>query len=274
MIETIATTVAIASRPGRLGTRAGRPALGPAPTPSDGRASVAQLGAAGAVRALAAPRRLDASGAVVRADAASGADARMRRETDANGRGGVEGWKAQWWDAATDARRSRGGDRRRNKDERGIDDSGRGKDGKRGIDDSGLGRRRRRRRRGILFLVERRRGVRARVRRARHRGGVGVGRGRSGASVGPRPAGVFLSLVFSRVRARFSRRRTRGRARLRGEWSARWGHLATKPDVRVLAVPRPPHPRGRGAAENRRRGGGNNRAVRRRRRVPARRDRD
>ena len=50
--------------------------LGPAPTPSDGRASVAQLEAAGAVRALAAPRRLDASGAVVRADAASGADAR------------------------------------------------------------------------------------------------------------------------------------------------------------------------------------------------------
>ena len=219
--------------------------LGPAPTPSDGRASVAQLEAAGAVRALAAPRRLDASGAVVRADAASGADARMRRETDANGRGGVEGWKAQWWDAATDAaaiareviddetRTNEGsttpGEERTENE--GSTTPGSDGDGGGGGEESSSS---------------------SNVVGAYARGSVALGTAVASVSDvdvlvlrwAPAPP-ASSSRSSSRASARLlAETDARIRARLRGEWSARWGHLATKPDVRVLAVPRPPHPAG------------------------------
>ena len=225
--------------------------LGPAPTPSDGRASVAQLEAAGAVRALAAPRRLDASGAVVRADAASGADARLRRETDANGRGGVEGWKAQWWDAATDAAAmareviddetaeertnegsTRPGEERTENEGSTTPGEERTNEGstRPGSDSSSS----------------------SNVVGAYARGSVALGTAVASVSDvdvlvlrwAPAPP-ASSSRSSSRAPARLlAETDARIRARLRGEWSARWGHLATKPDVRVIAVPRPPHPAG------------------------------
>ena len=169
----------------------------------------------------------------------------MRRETDANGRGGVEGWKAQWWDAATDAaaiareviddetRTNEGsttpGEERTENE--GSTTPGSDGDGGGGGEESSSS---------------------SNVVGAYARGSVALGTAVASVSDvdvlvlrwAPAPP-ASSSRSSSRASARLlAETDARIRARLRGEWSARWGHLATKPDVRVLAAPRPPHPAG------------------------------
>ena len=226
---------------------------------SPGRRALRQLETAGVVRPIGVPLRLDASGAVVPECCAMGKNFATKRRAGgdggARGRGGAAQWAAQWWAAATDAaeviEETFDGDQKfasavqHSTESPVVGVYARGSvargEARAGVSDVDLVT--------VCWGHDTADGVRA-MARLKHRlrtrlnrtGGLArPNEGRGGTK--PRNGNEDEASPNEGTPADRSGENS-GEDSGEDSWLARWGHLATKADVRVVTVPPPPHPAG------------------------------
>ena len=218
---------------------------------SEGRRALRLLETAGVVRPIGVPLRLDASGAVRPECCAMGKATSARRRAGgdggAKGRGGAAQWAAQWWAAATDAAtvvaETFDGDQKfasavqHSTESPVVGVYARGSvargEARAGVSDVDLVT--------VCWGHDTADGVRDMARlkhrlRARLNSTGGSVRATGGGSPGTRAPNEARGTPDASSGGEDS-----------GEedsWLGRWGHLATKADVRVVTVPPPPHPAG------------------------------
>ena len=233
---------------------------------SPGRRALRQLETAGVVRPIGVPLRLDASGAVVpeccamgkatsarrRAGGdgpggASGGSSRGNSTPAARGRGGAAQWTAQWWAAATDAAtviaETFDGDQKFTSAVQHSTESplvgvyARGSvargEARAGVSDVDLVT--------VCWGHDTADGVRD-MARLKHR--LRTRLNRTGGFARPRDVRGGMKPGNEASPNEDTPDSSSGENSGEDSWLARWGHLATKADVRVVTVPPPPHPAG------------------------------
>lgn len=227
------------------------------PSSSEGRRALRQLETAGVVRPIGVPLRLDASsGAVVPECCAMGKVYNSRRRAGgdggARGRGGAAQWSAQWWAAATDASRviaeTFDGDQKfasavQHSTEspvvgtyaRGSVARGEARAGVSDVDlvtvcwghDTAD---------GVRDMARLKHRLRVRLNSTSHGSVCATGGGSPGTRKPNEARGTTPASSSGEINS--------GEDSGEDSWLGRWGHLATKADVRVVTVPPPPHPAG------------------------------